>query len=81
MTHDGLVEASGITVSVVVLVLAVLLLASLRRVPRGPRWVVVLACLLLYAVVVVPGAATLWFVAFPLLVGVYPDGVMTPRWL
>ena len=81
MTHDGLVEASGITVSVVVLVLAVLLLASLRRMPRGPRWVVVLACLLLYAVVVVPGAATLWFVAFPLLVGVYPDGVMTPRWL
>jgi predicted Abi (CAAX) family protease len=67
MTHDGLVRTSEIAVTVVVLVLAVLLLASLRRMPRGPRWVVVLACLLLYAVVVVPGAAALWFVAFPLL--------------
>jgi predicted Abi (CAAX) family protease len=57
MTHDGLVRTSEIAVTVVVLVLAVLLLASLRRMPRGPRWVVVLACLLLYAVVVVPGAA------------------------
>lgn len=81
MTHDGLVEASGIAVTAVVLVLTVLLLASLRRMPRSPRWVVVLACLLLYASIVVPGAAALWFVAFPLLVGVYPDGVMTPRWL
>lgn len=81
MTHDGLVRTSEIAVTVVVLVLAVLLLASLRRMPRGPRWVVVLACLLLYAVVVVPGADTLWFVAFPLLIGVYPDGVITPRWL
>ena len=81
MTHDGLVRTSEIAVTVVVLVLTVLLLASLRRTPRGPRWVVVLACLLLYAAIVVPGAAALWFVAFPLLAGVYPDGVMTPRWL
>ena len=81
MTHDGLVRTSEIAVTVVVLVLTVLLLASLRRMPRGPRWVVVLACLLLYAAIVVPGAAALWFVAFPLLAGVYPDGVMTPRWL
>lgn len=81
MTHDGLVRTSEIAVTAVVLVLTALLLASLRRMPRGPRWVVVLACLLLYAAVVVPGAAALWFAAFPLLVGVYPDGVMTPRWL
>ena len=81
MTHDWLVRTSEIAVTVVVLVLTVLLLASLRRMPRGPRWVVVLACLLLYAAIVVPGAAALWFVAFPLLAGVYPDGVMTPRWL
>ncbi|GGB75026.1 sensor histidine kinase [Knoellia flava] len=81
MTHDGLVRTSEIAVTVVVLVLAVLLLGSLRRVSRGRRWLVVLACLLLYAAIVVPGAAALWFAAFPLLVGVYPDGAMTPRWL
>lgn len=81
MTHDGLVRTSEIAVTVVLLVLTVLLLGSLRQMPRGPRWVVVLACLLLYAAVVVPGASALWFVAFPLLAGVYPDGVMTPRWL
>ncbi|CCH75074.1 putative Histidine kinase [Nostocoides australiense Ben110] len=81
MTHDALVRTSEIAVTAVVLVLAVLLLGSLRRMPRNRRWLVVLACLLLYAVIVVPGAAVLWFAAFPLLAGVYPDGVMTPRWL
>ena len=81
MTHDGLVRTSEIATTAVLLVLAVLLVGSLRRMPRSRRWLVVLACLLLYAVIIVPGAAVLWFAAFPLLVGVYPDGVMTPRWL
>ncbi|MCB0909916.1 MAG: hypothetical protein KDB63_22700, partial [Nocardioidaceae bacterium] len=81
MTHDALVRTGEIAVIAVVLVLAVLLLGSLRRMPRGPRWLVVFACLLLYAAIVLPGAAALWFAAFPLLAGVYPDGVMTPRWL
>lgn len=81
MTDDGLVRTSEIVTTAVVLVLAVLLLGSLRRRPHGPRWLVVFACLLLYAAIVVPGAAALWFAAFPLLAGVYPDGVMTPRWL
>jgi signal transduction histidine kinase len=80
MAADGLVRTSEIAVAAVLLVLTALLLLDLRRGWRR-RWPAVAACIMLFVSIGVPGAAPLWFVAFPLLAAVYPDGTMTPRWL
>lgn len=85
MTPEVLLGLSEGAVIAVSLGLGVALVVHTRRTVRSggdPRsWVATGSCLLLYAAMAVPGFEVVWFVAFPLLFAVYPDGRFTPRWL
>lgn len=86
MTSETVVRLSEVAVVAVSLGLSLALVVHTVRATRdrdrkGRPWLATGSCLLLYAAMAVPGLEVLWFVAFPLLVAVYPDGRFTPRWL
>ena len=65
---------------VCVVVAAVLVTHTLRTVVRRRAWLATGAALLVLAAFTSRALAPLWFVAFPLLASVFPDGRFVPRW-
>lgn len=82
---DGLAgmaaEASFLTVRVVCGVLAAVLVVRTARIAVHRRaWLATGAAVLVLLAFTARGLAPLWFVAFPLLASVFPDGRFVPRW-
>jgi signal transduction histidine kinase len=74
-------EATYLTVRVVCVVLAALLLVhTARTAARRRAWLATGAAVLVLAAFTTRALAPLWFVAFPLLASVFPDGRFVPRW-
>jgi signal transduction histidine kinase len=82
---DGLAEtaaeATYVAVRVVCVVLAaVLVVHTARTVVRRRAWLATGAAVLVLAAFTTRALAPLWFVAFPLVASVFPDGRFVPRW-
>ena len=74
-------EAAYLTVRVACVVLAVVLVVhTARTVARRRAWLATGAAVLVLAAFTTRTLAPLWFVAFPLLASVFPDGRFVPRW-
>jgi hypothetical protein len=74
-------EATYLVVRVVSVVLvAVLVVHTARTVVRRRAWLATGAAVLVLAAFTSRALAPLWFVAFPLLASVFPDGRFVPRW-
>ncbi|MBA3282217.1 MAG: hypothetical protein H0U29_08310, partial [Acidimicrobiia bacterium] len=74
-------EATYLTLFVVCVVLAALLVIHTARTAVHRRvWLATGAAVLVLAAFTTPALGTLWFVAFPLLASVFPDGRFVPRW-
>ena len=74
-------EATYLVVRVVCVVLAVVLVGHTLRTEAGRRaWLATGAAMLVLASFATLTLAPLWFVAFPHLASVFPDGRFVPRW-
>ncbi len=74
-------EATYLAVRVVCVALAVLLVVhTARTAVRRRAWLATGAAVLVLAAFTTRALAPLWFVAFPLLASVFPDGRFVPRW-
>lgn len=74
-------EATYLAVRVVSVVLAALLVVhAARTAVRRRAWLATGAAVLVLAAFMTRALAPLWFVAFPLLASVFPDGRFVPRW-
>ena len=74
-------EATYLAVRVVSVLLAVVLgVHAARTAGRRRAWLATVAAVLVLAAFTTRALAPLWFVAFPLLASVFPDGRFVPRW-
>jgi signal transduction histidine kinase len=74
-------EATYLTLFVVCVVLAALLVVHTARTAVHRRaWLATGAAVLVLVAFTTPALGPLWFVAFPLLASVFPDGRFVPRW-
>ena len=74
-------EATYLAVRVVCVVLAaVLVVHTARTAVRRRAWLATGSAVLVLAAFTTRALAPLWFVAFPLLASVFPDGRFVPRW-
>src|SRR5215207_8363504 len=77
----ALAQATDLAVRVMCVALAaVLVLHTARTVVDRRAWVATGAAVLVLVAFTTPVLAPLWFVAFPLLASVFPDGRFAPRW-
>ncbi len=74
-------QATYLTLLVVCVVLAAVLVVHTVRTPvRRRAWLATGAAVLVLVAFTTPALGPLWFVAFPLLASVFPDGRFVPRW-
>ena len=74
-------DATDLAMRVVCGVLAVVLVVHTVRTTGGRRrWLATGAAVLVLVALTVRALAPLWFVAFPLLASVFPNGRFVPRW-
>jgi signal transduction histidine kinase len=74
-------EATYVAVFLVCVALAVLLVVHTARTATSRRaWVAAGAAVLVLVAFTTPALGPLWFVAFPFLASVFPDGRFVPRW-
>ena len=74
-------EATYLAVRVVSALLALVLgVHTARTAVRRRAWPATVAAVLVLAAFTTQALAPLWFVAFPLLASVFPDGRFVPRW-